>query len=116
MPKRTRTTPSNSCMCRTHRERRWTRSRMTRCSRVVSGRICRSSIRSVTTTDVSSSCTRWKRRSDVEDVKAGVYRHYKGPLYLVTGLAHDANAGELYDLDAVVEARHAWQSGVMHEI
>lgn len=28
---------------------------------------------------------------------AGIYRHYKGPLYLVLGLAHDANAGELYD-------------------
>lgn len=27
---------------------------------------------------------------------AGVYRHWKGPLYLVLGLAHDANAGELY--------------------
>lgn len=23
---------------------------------------------------------------------AGIYRHYKGPLYLVLGLAHDANA------------------------
>jgi hypothetical protein len=32
----------------------------------------------------------------VRDVYAGIYRHYKGPLYLVTGLAHDANAGELY--------------------
>lgn len=30
-----------------------------------------------------------------EDIKAGVYRHYKGPLYLVLGLAHDANAEEL---------------------
>jgi hypothetical protein len=27
---------------------------------------------------------------------AGVYRHYKGRLYLVLGLAHDANADELY--------------------
>lgn len=27
---------------------------------------------------------------------AGVYQHWKGPLYLVLGLAHDANAGELY--------------------
>lgn len=26
---------------------------------------------------------------------AGVYRHYKGPLYLVLGLAHDANADVL---------------------
>jgi len=23
--------------------------------------------------------------------KAGIYRHYKGPLYLVLGLAHDSN-------------------------
>lgn len=23
--------------------------------------------------------------------KAGIYKHYKGPLYLVLGLAHDAN-------------------------
>lgn len=29
------------------------------------------------------------------DLKAGVYRHYKGPLYLVLGLAHDANADTL---------------------
>lgn len=27
---------------------------------------------------------------------AGIYRHYKGPLYLVLGLAHDANAEELH--------------------
>lgn len=27
---------------------------------------------------------------------AGVYQHWKGPLYLVLGLAHDANAGDLY--------------------
>lgn len=32
----------------------------------------------------------------METLKAGVYRHYKGPLYLVLGLAHDANAGDLY--------------------
>jgi hypothetical protein len=25
------------------------------------------------------------------EFKAGIYRHYKGPLYLVLGLAHDAN-------------------------
>lgn len=35
------------------------------------------------------------------DLKAGVYRHYKGPLYLVLGLAHDANAERLLDLDAL---------------
>jgi hypothetical protein len=26
------------------------------------------------------------------DVRMGIYRHYKGPLYQVLGLAHDANA------------------------
>lgn len=30
---------------------------------------------------------------------AGVYQHWKGPLYLVLGLAHDANADELYRYD-----------------
>lgn len=25
------------------------------------------------------------------EFKAGIYKHYKGPLYLVLGLAHDAN-------------------------
>lgn len=30
------------------------------------------------------------------DLLAGVYRHYKGPLYLVLGMAHDANADELF--------------------
>ncbi|MBW3538165.1 DUF1653 domain-containing protein [Candidatus Parcubacteria bacterium] len=25
------------------------------------------------------------------EFKAGIYRHYKGPLYLALGLAHDAN-------------------------
>jgi hypothetical protein len=29
-------------------------------------------------------------------VLAGIYRHYKGPIYLVLGLAHDANAERLY--------------------
>ena len=38
------------------------------------------------------------------DLLAGVYRHYKGPLYLVLGLAHDANADSLYDDLAMVEA------------
>lgn len=28
---------------------------------------------------------------------AGIYRHYKGPLYLVLGLAHDANADTFFD-------------------
>jgi hypothetical protein len=35
----------------------------------------------------------------MDDVKAGVYRHYKGPLYLVMGLAHDANADEFFSHD-----------------
>lgn len=29
--------------------------------------------------------------SQIPDLCAGVYRHYKGPLYLVTGYAHDSN-------------------------
>lgn len=32
--------------------------------------------------------------SHLEDLRAGIYRHYKGPLYLVQGYAHDANAEE----------------------
>lgn len=32
----------------------------------------------------------------MEHLQAGVYRHYKGPLYLVLGLAHDANVDTLY--------------------
>lgn len=27
----------------------------------------------------------------MRNLRAGVYRHYKGPLYLVLGYAHDAN-------------------------
>lgn len=34
----------------------------------------------------------------MRDVKAGVYRHYKGPLYQVFGLGHDANADEFAEL------------------
>lgn len=30
------------------------------------------------------------------EVPMGIWRHYKGPLYLVLGLGHDANAGELF--------------------
>lgn len=29
--------------------------------------------------------------SDLPDLQAGIYRHYKGPLYLVFGYGHDAN-------------------------
>lgn len=29
-------------------------------------------------------------------LKPGIYVHYKGPLYLVLGLAHDANAEDLF--------------------
>lgn len=30
--------------------------------------------------------------TNVPDLRAGVYQHYKGPLYLVLGYGHDANA------------------------
>lgn len=30
-------------------------------------------------------------RDPYHPLRCGVYRHYKGPLYLVLGLAHDAN-------------------------
>lgn len=30
------------------------------------------------------------------DLRSGVYRHYKGPLYFVFGYGHDANAEEIY--------------------
>lgn len=30
-------------------------------------------------------------------MRAGIYKHYKGPLYLTIGLAHDANADTLFD-------------------
>lgn len=33
----------------------------------------------------------------MDEIRMGIYQHYKGPLYQVIGLAHDANAGELYD-------------------
>jgi hypothetical protein len=33
-----------------------------------------------------------------DEIEMGIYRHYKGPLYLVMGLAHDANAGELWKI------------------
>lgn len=31
-----------------------------------------------------------------DQLQMGIYRHYKGPLYQVLGLAHDANAEDLY--------------------
>lgn len=31
----------------------------------------------------------------MNDIQAGVYRHYKGPLYLVLGYGHDANVEDL---------------------
>lgn len=40
--------------------------------------------------------------ADLPDLPAGVYRHYKGPLYLVLGYGHDANAdtiGDTWDED-----------------
>lgn len=33
---------------------------------------------------------------ELPDLPAGVYQHYKGPLYLVLGYGHDANAEELH--------------------
>jgi hypothetical protein len=32
-------------------------------------------------------------------IQLGIYRHYKGPLYQVLGIAHDANADTLFDSD-----------------
>lgn len=29
--------------------------------------------------------------TEFPDLRTGIYRHYKGPLYLVLGLGHDAN-------------------------
>lgn len=43
-------------------------------------------------------------RSDLPDLPAGVYRHYKGPLYLVFGYGHDANADTLFHVR--VDATH----------
>jgi len=34
------------------------------------------------------------------DIQMGIYRHYKGPLYQVIGLAHDANAMDLFVSEA----------------
>lgn len=33
---------------------------------------------------------------NLTDLRAGVYRHWKGPLYLVLGYGHDANAEDLF--------------------
>jgi hypothetical protein len=41
-------------------------------------------------------------------IRMGIYRHYKGHLYQVIGLAHDANADALFDNRAVAIA---WQEG-----
>ena len=35
--------------------------------------------------------------SSPDELKMGIYRHYKGPLYQVLALAHDANADSLWD-------------------
>ena len=42
---------------------------------------------------------------------AGIWRHYKGPLYLVLGTAHDANADSLYDENAVANIAEQATSG-----
>lgn len=46
--------------------------------------------------------------SNTDSLKMGIYRHYKGPLYQVLGLAHDANADTLFNSQAVTEA---WREG-----
>lgn len=38
------------------------------------------------------------------ELRMGIYRHYKGPLYQVIGLAHDANADTL----TVANDAHHW--------
>lgn len=40
----------------------------------------------------------------MNELKAGIYQHYKGPQYLVLGLAHDANDDNLYEYVQVPEA------------
>jgi len=42
----------------------------------------------------------------VTEVRAGIYRHYKGQLYLALGLAHDANAE---DLVPIQDVRGSWE-------
>lgn len=44
---------------------------------------------------------------DLIGVQSGTYKHYKGPLYLVLGVAHDSNAEDLFvtDTDSVYDAR-----------
>lgn len=37
----------------------------------------------------------------MNELKAGIYQHYKGPLYLVLGLAHDSNADTVGDRSEV---------------
>jgi hypothetical protein len=44
---------------------------------------------------------------DLPDLAAGIYRHYKGPLYQVFGYAHDANADVLHHEDSFVQAGYA---------
>jgi hypothetical protein len=37
-------------------------------------------------------------------IQLGIYRHHKGPLYQVLGLAHDANAEDLLERDTETNA------------
>lgn len=41
-------------------------------------------------------------QSELPDLQAGVYRHYKGPLYLVLGYGRDSTNRRLDDRDVVV--------------
>lgn len=41
--------------------------------------------------------------SDLPDLQAGIYRHYKGPLYQVFSYGHDANAADLATWDPDLE-------------
>jgi hypothetical protein len=44
---------------------------------------------------------------DLPDLRAGVYRHWKGRYYLVMGYAHDANAEDLYLKGDGIDGRDA---------
>jgi hypothetical protein len=48
---------------------------------------------------------------ELPELLAGVYRHYKGPLYQVLGYAHDANAEDLADYPAMMERVYAHNRG-----
>jgi hypothetical protein len=48
---------------------------------------------------------------DLPDLPSGVWRHYKGPLYLVLGYGHDANAlGDATTYDDTVIGTHSTEA------